>query len=85
MEIAAEIRHTQHEEKIDWVQKTLHFFNTNEYGCFDNVIISCSRNLLTEQELTQLAWRFENNAKQALADKRENNTKKENKKIAYNR
>ncbi len=66
LDIAAEIRWAQKEEKIDWVQKVLHFFNTNEYGCFDN-IISHSQNLLIEQELIQLAWRFENDAKQALA------------------
>lgn len=64
LDIAAELRATQ-ADSIDWVEKVLCFFDNNDYGCFDNVIAN-SRNLLTEDELKQLAWRFENQARKAL-------------------
>ncbi|WP_308364346.1 MULTISPECIES: DUF6880 family protein [unclassified Microbulbifer] len=51
---------------LNWVEKVLYFFDHNDYGCLDN-IISHSRKLLSEEELRQLAWRFENEARKALA------------------
>lgn len=65
--IAARLRE-QEPDAEQWVEKVLYFFDGNDYGCFDQVIAD-SGNLLTEQELRQLAWRFENEAKQALANK----------------
>lgn len=65
LNIAAELRAVQPGAE-NWVEKVLHFFNQNDYGCFDNVIAH-SRNLLTEQELRQLASRFEKDAEQALS------------------
>lgn len=67
LDIAANLRKVAPDAE-QWVEKVLHFFNGNDYGCFDQVIAD-SGNLLTEQELRQLAWRFENDAKQALANK----------------
>lgn len=66
LEIAADLREREPDTK-DWLDTVLHFFDNNDYGCFDYVI-SHSRHLLSEDELRQLAWRFENNAKKALQD-----------------
>lgn len=68
LQIAASLR-AQQPDARDWVQAVLNFFDGNDYGCFDNVI-SHSRHLLTAEELRQLAWRFEADAKKALQDKR---------------
>ena len=64
LEVATELRQNE-EDHCNWVDKVLSFFDNNDYGCFDN-IISNSHTLLTEEELRQLAWRFENQARKAL-------------------
>lgn len=52
-------------EAESWVEKVLHYFHNNEYGVFDDIIAGSST-LLTDQEFQQLAWRFENEARQAV-------------------
>lgn len=49
----------------NWVGKVLAFYDGNDYGVLDN-IISHSGELLSDDELTQLAWRFEAEAQKAL-------------------
>lgn len=67
--IAAELRE-QTPEAENWVDKVLNFFHDNDYGVLDDIIAK-STELLTEQELRQLAWRFEKEARQALASPKE--------------
>lgn len=64
LDIAAELRRKQPDAE-NWLEKALNFFNQNDYGCFDNILRN-SRNVLTEEELRQLAWRFENDARKAV-------------------
>jgi len=64
LEMAAELRETDPKVK-NWMEAVLNFFDNNDYACLDDVI-SHSHILLTEEELNQLAWRFENRARQAL-------------------
>ena len=78
LDIAAEVRDIDPEYR-DWTEKALWFFDNNDYGCFDN-ILSHSRRLLTQEELQQLAWRFENEAKKAI----KNQPASEKKQGAYN-
>lgn len=68
LDIAARLRSSGHDTR-NWSETILGFYDKNDYGCLDD-IISHSGNLLTEDELRQLAWRFENDAKKALNDKR---------------
>lgn len=49
----------------DWSGAVRCFFENNHSGVFDTIIES-SHELLTRDELQQLAWRFENVARQAL-------------------
>src|SRR5690606_3725071 len=64
LDIAAELRSLEPDAE-NWVEKVLHIFGDNDYGVFDN-IIRHSHLLLLPEELTQLAWRFEAEAKKAL-------------------
>ena len=64
LDIAAEVR-SLNPEAQHWVDKVMAFFDGNDYGVLDD-IISNSNELLSADELTQLAWRFEAQAKQAL-------------------
>lgn len=66
LEIAVQVR-AERPQHLNWVERVLYFFDHNDYGCLDN-IISHSRYLLSEEELRQLAWRFESAACKALAD-----------------
>lgn len=50
---------------INWSEKVLDYFNNNDYGICDNLLPQCG-NLLSTDELKQLAWRFEAQAKSAL-------------------
>jgi len=63
--LAADVREKEPEGKTDWVERVLYYFDHNDYGVFDE-IIDRSEGLLSEQELRQLAWRFENEARKAL-------------------
>lgn len=65
LDIAAQVR-AENPDYLDWVKKVLYFFDNNDYGCLDD-IISNSRKLLSREELRQLAWRFENDARKALS------------------
>lgn len=64
LDTAAQVRTTSLDH-LSWVENILYFFDHNDYGCLDN-IISHSRKLLSVEELRQLAWRFEKNARKAL-------------------
>ncbi|MBY4677849.1 DUF6880 family protein [Marinobacterium arenosum] len=70
LQLAVAVREREQGEKTDWGAKVVSLFNSNEYGCFDD-LIAHSGELLTEQELTQLAWRFENDVRVALRDEPE--------------
>ncbi|MFT6476057.1 MAG: hypothetical protein ACJA1T_000640 [Zhongshania aliphaticivorans] len=74
LNIAAQIRAQHADVKIDWVAKVRFYFDNNDYGCFDN-IISHSTRLLSDDELTQLAWRFENDLKKALGQDKSDKSK----------
>jgi hypothetical protein len=74
LDIAAQIRAQHADVKIDWVAKVRFYFDNNDYGCFDN-IISHSTRLLSADELTQLAWRFENDLKKALVQGKSDKSK----------
>lgn len=56
--------------KINWVDKALSYFDDNDYGIYDSLLPQCG-NLLTKDELLQLAWRFEAIAEKALKEKGE--------------
>jgi len=75
LDIAQQVRSEQAPSNIDWVSRVMHYFKHNDYGLFDN-IISSSFNLLTEVELKQLAFQFENNLKKALSSTSEKKLKK---------
>lgn len=64
LDIAAELRSLEPDAE-NWVEKVLQIFDNNDYGVFDN-IIRHSDLLLLPEELIQLAWRFEAEAKKAL-------------------
>lgn len=64
LDIAADLRELEPESR-NWVELILVMFEDNDFGCFDN-LISHSEELLEEEELKQLAWRFESEAKKAL-------------------
>ncbi|WP_428243888.1 DUF6880 family protein [Gynuella sp.] len=64
LKIACEVRSRQADAE-NWTEKLLSFFNANDYGVLDDVIRDSS-DLLTTNELTQLAWRFETDLKKAL-------------------
>lgn len=66
--IAAEVR-SLNPQSQPWLDKVMAFFDGNDYGVLDD-IISNSSPLLSSDELTQLAWRFEAQAKQALDKQR---------------
>src|SRR3990167_5445853 len=68
LDVAARLRKSGQDTR-NWAEAILAFYDKNDYGCLDD-IISHSGNLLTEAELQQLAWRFENDSKKALKDKR---------------
>lgn len=57
LEMAARLRKVQPQAR-QWTAEVLAFHETDEYGCFDD-IIGHSRDLLTEDELLQLARSFE--------------------------
>lgn len=65
LDVAADIRNMGLDDETDWVARVLHFFDRNDYGCFDDIIAN-SDVLLDEEELRQMAWRFENDARKAL-------------------
>jgi hypothetical protein len=65
LELAEKVRKHEPEGATDWVERVLYYFDHNDYGVFDELIPK-SATLLTEQELRQLAWRFENDARKAL-------------------
>ena len=51
-------------QAIDWVEVVFNYHNDNEYAVWDE-LISGSGPLLSDDELTQLVWRFEAQFKQA--------------------
>lgn len=69
--LAADVRESEPEGKTDWVERVLYYFERNDYGVFD-AIVAHSDHLLSEQELRQLSWRFENEARKALKEEPEN-------------
>jgi len=77
LDTAAQIRAEQTDTKIDWVAKVRFYFDNNDYGCFDNIIRHGAL-LLSDDELTQLAWRFENNIKKALLQARSDKSERFN-------
>lgn len=66
----------------NWVDKVLAFYEGNDYGVLDN-IISHSGKLLLDDELTQLAWRFESEAQKALDKQRKSKDTGYNKDAAH--
>lgn len=64
IELATNLRSRQPEAR-KWIETVLSFFDNNDFGIFDT-FISHSGRLLCEEELRQLAWRFESDAKRAL-------------------
>jgi hypothetical protein len=74
LDIAKVIRSEHPEKPRDWLASILHYFDNNDYGCFDD-IISHSAGLLNDEELQQLALRFENQLTQALAKQQNASTK----------
>lgn len=62
--VAAKARLVQPQAR-DWVAAVCSLYDDNDYGCFDS-ILSLSGVLLTEDELRQLAGRFENAARAAI-------------------
>ncbi|WP_373092305.1 DUF6880 family protein [Zhongshania sp.] len=77
LDIAAQIRAQHADVKIDWVAKVRFYFDNNDYGCFDNIIRHGAL-LLSDDELTQLAWRFENDIKKALLQARSDKSERFN-------
>lgn len=68
LDIASEVRNLNpHAE--NWLDKFLAVFEGNDYGVLDDIIRN-SGELLSDDELTQLAWRFEAQAKQAIDNQR---------------
>ncbi len=65
LQIAADVRNSGLDDGIDWSDKVLHYFERNDYGCFDDIIAD-SDVLLEEEELQLLARRFENDVRKAL-------------------
>lgn len=65
LNLAEEVRKQEPEGATPWVERVLYYFEHNDYGVFDELIPN-AQHLLTEQELRQLAWRFENDARKAL-------------------
>ncbi len=63
LDIAEEVRNINPQPK-NWLEKILGYFESNDYGVFDDIIRN-SNLLLTEDELAQLAQRFEAQAKKA--------------------
>lgn len=68
LDIATEVR-SLNPQSQNWVDKVMSFFDGNDYGVLDDIIRNSSA-LLSDDELTQLAWRFEAQAKQALDKQR---------------
>lgn len=81
LDIATEVRNLN-PQLYDWVDKVLAFYNDNDYGVLDN-IIRHSGQLLSNDELTQLAWRFESEAKKALDTQRQSQDTNYNDEAAY--
>ncbi|AJQ95011.1 DUF6880 family protein [Gynuella sunshinyii] len=69
LKIACEVRSSLSDAE-NWTEKLLSFFNDNDYGVLDDIIRDSS-DLLTADELTQLAWRFETDLKKALKTNRQ--------------
>ena len=60
---------TSHDKKCseNWLERIVTLFAQNDYGVYDTLLPN-SRHLLSGDELRQLAWRFEGDARRALAD-----------------
>lgn len=70
LELAAALR-LKSPRARDWAGKTRAFFEANSSGIFDQLIAN-SRGLLNPEELRQLAWRYESEAKQAIKNQAPN-------------
>lgn len=66
--------------EVDWQARILENFDKNEYAVWDSLLPNCHI-VLTVDELKQLAWRFENEARQAVKNSRD--TKKYNVECAH--
>jgi hypothetical protein len=60
--------------EINWQEEVYRLFQDNNYGVYDG-LISGSAELLKEDALRQLAWRFENDARKALNSAEDNDKK----------
>ncbi|MDO6806000.1 hypothetical protein Q4595_26320, partial [Wenyingzhuangia sp. 1_MG-2023] len=58
-----ELRQHQQDARL-WKDAVLYWFNHNHYGCFDNLLPNANQ-LLNHEELRQLAWQFEQDARAA--------------------
>jgi hypothetical protein len=63
LSLAVELRQHQQDAR-PWKDAVLHWFNHNHYGCFDNLLPN-AKQLLNHEELRQLAWQFEQDARAA--------------------
>ena len=58
-------------DKINWLERVYEMFNQNEYGVLDDLLPN-SHLLLSQEQLKQLAWRFESELRQAIKNPAEN-------------
>ncbi len=63
LDTAAEVR-ASNPDYLDWVKAVQGYFDNNEYGCLDDLMPNCHE-LLSEEELRQLAQGFEQQARAA--------------------
>ncbi|MDP2610472.1 MULTISPECIES: DUF6880 family protein [unclassified Oceanobacter] len=63
LSLATELRQHQQDARL-WKDAVLYWFNHNHYGCFDNLLPNANQ-LLNHEELRQLAWQFEQDARAA--------------------
>jgi len=73
LKAASEWRVSDGKCKIDWQEAVYNFFQENNYGAYDDLIPD-SAELLSEDELRQLAWRFENNVQKILKTQASNDS-----------
>ena len=73
LKAASEWRVSDAKCKIDWPEAVYNFFQENDYGAYDDLIPG-SAELLSEDELRQLAWRFENNVQKLLKTQANNDS-----------
>jgi hypothetical protein len=82
LSVAQQVRKLALYQEIHWLERVSYYFDNNDYGVFDDIIPN-SADLLSKDELLQLAVNFESDAKQALSSKQSN--QKSSHDLGYNR